>query len=443
MPVIQSAALGNGPETRSTSDDSTCIQGARDSMSKPFYYGGQAVMEGVMMRGRSAMAVACRAPNGEIVVWEEELKPGPVLRRVRPMPFVRGAVVLWDTLVLGTRSLMFSANVSLQEEIEEEEASDPDSLIAFPWITLILLLLFGVVVGYFVAPLVAGLVGSFAFEQHESTMTLIGRILTAAVVVALGISVIRAHRADVERIERGDPEEPEMLTGVFLWITVAISLLFAIGLFFVIPVGASAFLERFISSHFTVNLLEGVIRLAMLVGYLWLIARMEDIRRVFAYHGAEHKTINAHEKGLPLDVEHVRQQPLEHIRCGTGFLLIVVLLSVLVFALLGRPSLFWLVASRILLVPVIAALAFEVIRFGASRADSRWVQIILAPGLVLQRLTTREPDDDMLEVAMVAFNRVAVRDGIMQESQLAERAVPVDDLGRPLEIPTAAAAADG
>jgi uncharacterized protein YqhQ len=165
---------------------------------------------------------------------------------------------------------------------------------------------------------------------------------------------------------------------------------------------------------------------------------MEDIRRVFAYHGAEHKTIHAHEKGLPLDVEHIRPQPLEHIRCGTGFLLLVALISVILFSLLGRPSLFWLVASRILLVPVIAAIGFEVIRFGAAHAETLIMRIVLAPGLVLQRLTTREPEDDMLEVAVAAFKRVAARDGVIAQSELNDGAIIVDDLGRLIGVPVMA-----
>ncbi len=328
-------------------------------MSKPFFYGGQAVLEGVMMRGRNSMAVACRAPDGEVVVWEDELRPGPILQKVRPLPFVRGVFILWDTLVLGTRSLMFSANVGIQEEGEDGEAA----------------------------------------------------------------------------------EEPEMLTGILLWGTVAVSLLFAVGLFFIIPVGLSWVLERYISSHFTVNLLEGVIRLAMLIGYLALISQLNDIRRVFGYHGAEHKTIHAHEKGLPLDVEHVRPQPLEHVRCGTGFLLLVVLISVLVFALLGRPAMFWLVTSRILLVPVIAAIAFEVIRIAGSHTNHPLVRAALWPGLMLQRLTTREPDDSMLEVAIASFKCVAARDGILDEETARINALRVDDMGQPIAVPQTMVAA--
>ena len=329
-------------------------------MRQPYYYGGQAVMEGVMMRGRSTIAVAVRAPDGSIVIYEEELKPGPVLRRVRGWPFVRGAVVLWDTLLLGMRSLIFSANVGLAEE---------------------------------------------------------------------------------ELDENGEKEEPALLTGPFLWLTVGLSLLFSIALFFVLPLAIIGFLDRWIESDLISNLIEGALRLAVLLGYLTLIARMEDIRRVFAYHGAEHKTINAWEAGMKVTVENVRTRALEHVRCGTGFLLLVVVISVFVFALLGRPPWIWRVASRIFLVPVIAAIGYEVIRFGAAHAENIIMKIVLKPGLVLQRVTTREPDDEMLEVAIAAFKRVAVHDEAMSLDEINDGAIQVDQLGQPLIGPPAVASA--
>src|SRR5207244_857130 len=158
--------------------------------------------------------------------------------------------------------------------------------------------------------------------------------------------------------------------GPVWWVTVGLSLLFSVALFFVLPLVVIHFLDRWIASSFTSNIVEGIIRLGLLVGYMALIARAEDIRRVFAYHGAEHKTINAYEAKLPVDVPNVRTRGLAHVRCGTGFLLIVVLLSILVFALLGRPPLVWRIASRVVLVPVIAALAYEIIRIGAAHAEN-------------------------------------------------------------------------
>lgn len=318
-------------------------------MAKTFYYGGQAVMEGVMMRGRSSMAVGVRAPNGEIVVWEEPLSPGPVVRAVRNIPFVRGAVVLWDTMVLGMRALIFSANVGLTEEGDEGEA-----------------------------------------------------------------------------------EEPSALTGAFLWLTVALSLAFSIGLFFITPLVTVDILERWVDSHHVVNIIEGILRLGLLVGYMVAISYMSDIRRVFGYHGAEHMTINAWERGLPVDVEHVRQQSLRHVRCGTGFLLIVVFISILFFLTLGRPVWYLLYGSRILLVPVIAGIAYEVIRVGAAHANNPIMRVILAPGLWLQGITTRPPDDSMIEVSIAAFKRVLATDGVIAESELDPAIVEVGPDGLPL-----------
>ncbi|HUG16824.1 MAG TPA: DUF1385 domain-containing protein [Thermomicrobiales bacterium] len=321
-------------------------------MAKPFYYGGQAVMEGVMMRGRSSMAVAVRAPDGRIVLYEEALQPGPVLRAVRNVPFVRGAIVLWDTLLLGMRALIFSANVGLQEQATDED---------------------------------------------------------------------------------GKPrEEPQLLAGPLLWLTVSISLLFSIALFFVMPLAVIGFLDRWIESDFVSNVIEGGIRLGVLIGYMALIGQMNDIRRVFGYHGAEHMTINAYEAGSPIDVQHARAASITHIRCGTGFLLIVVLMSIFVFAMLGRPDWIWRVGSRIVLVPFIAALAYEVIRFGARHAEHVVTRVILAPGLALQSVTTRAPEDGMLEVAIAAFKRVLATDAVIPESELDPAIVVVDTSGRPL-----------
>ncbi|HMM41833.1 MAG TPA: DUF1385 domain-containing protein [Thermomicrobiales bacterium] len=318
-------------------------------MAKAFYYGGQAVMEGVMMRGRSSMAVGVRSPDGKIVVWEEPLSPGPVVRSVRNIPFVRGAVVLWDTMVLGMRALIFSANVGLSEEGED-----------------------------------------------------------------------------------GAAEEPGALTGVFLWLTVALSLLFSIGLFFITPLVTVDILARWIENHHVVNIIEGVLRLGLLIGYMVAISYMSDIRRVFGYHGAEHMTINAWERGLPVDVENVREQSLRHVRCGTGFLLIVVLISILFFLTLGRPVWYLLYGSRILLVPVIAGVAYEVIRAGAAHASNPIMRAILAPGMWLQGITTRQPDDSMIEVAIAAFQRVLATDEVITVSELDPAVVEVGSDGQPL-----------
>jgi uncharacterized protein YqhQ len=282
--------------------------------SENFNYGGQAVLEGVMMRGSRAMAVAVRDPEGKIVTHVEPVSQmvynGPVSR----IPFVRGLTMLWDALGLGLRSLMFSADVALAED---EEVS------------------FG---------------------------------------------------------------------GPVAWGTIAVSFAFGIGLFFVVPVLIVGFLDNWIESSLVSNLVEGSIRLLMFIGYVWLIGKMQDIKRVFAYHGAEHKTINTYEAGEDVKLETVQRSTTVHPRCGTAFLLSVVVISILLFSLLGRPDWWLRILSRILLIPVVAGVAYEYVRFSARHLNNAVIRAIAAPNLAMQRLTTRQPDTDMLEVAITAFN---------------------------------------
>ncbi len=291
-----------------------------------FYYGGQAVIEGVMMRGSKSMAVAVRQPNGEILVHTEPLNPRIYIGVMNRWPFLRALPMLWDTLVLGMKTLMFSADVALAEE---------------------------------------------------------------------------------ETVE---------FKGPLAWGTVAVSLAVAVAIFFVTPLLLVGLVDRYIASPILSNLLEGIIRLLLLVGYIWAVSFMPDIRRVFAYHGAEHKTVNAYEADAPLEPATVKTFTTLHPRCGTGFLLVVVVISVLVFSLLGRPPIVWRILSRILLVPVIAGLGYEIIKFSAAHWHNRLVRWSLAPSLVLQRLTTREPDLDMLEIAITALQRVLVGEGLISEA---------------------------
>lgn len=288
-------------------------------MNKDFNYGGQAVIEGVMMRGARYVAVAVRAPDGHVEMRDEELTAAVYTSPLGKLPFVRGLALLWDALGLGMKALLWSANVALEDEDAEEDVS---------------------------------------FE------------------------------------------------GAAAWGTVAISLTLGIGLFFVAPLLIVHWLDQFITSSLVSNLVEGVIRLAFLLAYIVAIGRMEDIKRVFAYHGAEHKTINAYEAGDALTPERVQSYSLLHPRCGTGFLLVVVLISILVFALLGRPPILWRIVSRIVLIPVIAGISYEIIRFSARHYENSLVRLLITPSLMLQKLTTNEPSDDMLEVAICAFERV-------------------------------------
>ena len=288
-----------------------------ESPERPdIYYGGQAVIEGVMIRAPEHMALAIRHPSGKIVRHIEPLK-GLYTGRVRRIPLVRGAVVLWETLALGTRALTFSSRVAFEEEGETVE---------FP----------------------------------EAVM----------------------------------------------WGSMALAMVFAVGIFFVGPVLLANFLETQGIARPVVVLIEAALRLGLPVGYLALIGLMPDIRRVFQYHGAEHMTIHAYEAGQPLTVEAVRTRPKEHTRCGTSFLLVVVgiaLITLLVFDLLVDQGLIVRIASRVVLLPPIAGISYEVLRFGARFGSNRIVQAIFAPNIALQALTTRVPADDQIEVAIAAF----------------------------------------
>ena len=298
-----------------------------------FNYGGQAVIEGVMMRGSRGMAVAVRRPDGGIEIHSEPLTSRIYSTRWSKMPFVRGLALLWDALGLGIRSLLFSAEVS----VEDEE--------------------------------------------------------------------------DVE------------FSGAVAWGTVAIALLLGIGIFFVLPLLIVGFLDRWIASDLASNLVEGAIRLVIFLAYIIVVGRMGDIRRVFSYHGAEHKTINAYEDDAELTPASVSRYTTLHPRCGTGFLLVVMVVSILVFSLLGRPSLIPRIISRVVLIPVIAGISYEIIRFGAAHYGNRLVRTVLYPSLALQRLTTNEPTSDMLEVAIVALKHVLAAEGLMERSAVEEPAI--------------------
>lgn len=281
-------------------------------------YGGQAVMEGVMMRGKEHVAMAVRAPDGQILTYQEALPP---LYRSKWMsvPFLRGVLGLWDSMNLGMRFLTKSSNMVNGED--------------------------------------------------------------------------------------------EQIEGKELVLTVLLSLVLGIGLFFLLPALVSGWLDGPLglgslgrTGAWLSNLLEGLIRLAILVVYLVVVGRMPEIRRVFSYHGAEHKTINAFEGGAELTPENVSKYTLVHPRCGTSFILTLVLISVLFFSLLGPLPLLWRLLTRLLLLPVVSGLAYEYIRFAARHMDdSAFIRALIKPNLALQKLTTREPSEDMLEVAIKAF----------------------------------------
>jgi uncharacterized protein YqhQ len=281
--------------------------------------GGQAVLEGVMMRGVSVWAVAVRKPDGEIEVTSEPLVSWAKRHRVLRWPVIRGVVALAESLKIGFKALGISANAQLEEE---------------------------------------------------------------------------------------DGEEPQEIGGWMWGLTIALSLALAIGLFFVLPVGATSLIKDELGSAFLFWLVEGVLRTAIFIAYIVAISRLPDLRRVFEYHGAEHKTISAFEAEDRLVPARAKLYSRLHPRCGTSFLLIVMVLAVFVFAPIGLPAWYWLLASRILGIPLIAGLSYEVIKWAGKNRSRRWVRVLMWPGLMLQNLTTREPDESQLEVAIAALDAV-------------------------------------
>jgi uncharacterized protein YqhQ len=346
-------------------------------------YGGQAVIEGVMMRGRRFVACAVREPSGEIVVTSEPLSPAIYASRWSKIPFLRAITILWDTLVLGTKMLMYSANIAVAEEMAKQgqaQAAPPEG------------------------------------SHPAGAMATGGKMQPAGdgVLVASGETPSAAHAGSAAEKPAGIP------TGVALG-TLAIALAFGVGLFFVLPLVLVSVFDPLLNTLFAdrnvaslaSNILEGLIRLAIFLLYIWSISQLPDVKRVFQYHGAEHKTIAADEAGAPLTPDSIRRYSKEHPRCGTGFLLVVVVVSILVFALLGRPPILWRVLSRILLVPVVAALSYELIKFSSSHRSNPLLDwLVVRPSLALQSLTTREPDDSMIHVAVAALQRVQSQEKI-------------------------------
>ncbi len=302
-------------------------------------------MEGVMMRGRTSAAIAGRRPDGTLYLYEEPLNPRIYQNAFLRLPFLRGMLLLWETLVLGTRLMTLAANISTG-------AIDPDALAASP----------------------------------------------------------TGHTQEIHDNNVNPTTQPPVIGGASLILPLLVSLSMAVAIFFVGPLLLTNIFSHQIGQGWLNLIVEGGLRLLLLIGYLLLIGRVPDIQRVFGYHGAEHKAINTMEQGQPLDVAHVRLASRVHTRCGTGFLLLVMVVSIFVFAFVGTPSLLLKIVSRIVLVPVVAGIAYELMRLGAANYRFRIVRWLLAPGLALQGLTTREPDDSMIECAITALQRVMQRD---------------------------------
>lgn len=283
-------------------------------------------MEGVMMKNGDRYAVAVRKEDGEIVIKTEEYQSFIKNKKILSLPFVRGVFNFVDSLILGMKTLTYSAGFFMEEEEEAEKKA-------------------------------------------------------------------------VSR------EEQEKKDSLLMGVTVAFSIILAVGLFMVLPYFISTLFRRFTDSGMIISLLEGVVRLSLFIGYILLISRMDDIQRVFRYHGAEHKCINCIEHGLELNVENVMKSSKQHKRCGTSFLLFVMLISVVLFLFIRVESPVWRVIIRILLVPVIAGISYEFIRL-AGRSDNKVVELLSKPGLWMQNLTTKEPDESMAEVAIASVEAV-------------------------------------
>ncbi|HET6570473.1 MAG TPA: DUF1385 domain-containing protein [Solirubrobacterales bacterium] len=281
--------------------------------------GGQAVLEGVMMRGVSTWAVAVRNPEGQIELSSEPLVPWAKRHRLWRVPVLRGVVALGESLKIGFRALAISANAQMEED------------------------------------------------------------------------------------EQGEREE----IGGFVWgATIVLSMALAVGLFFVVPVGLTSLIKDQLGSPLLFWLIEGLLRTGIFIGYIAAISRLPDLRRVFEYHGAEHKTISCYEAEDALVPARAKLYSRLHPRCGTSFLLIVMVLAIFVFAPIGLPAWYWLLASRILGIPLIAGLSYEVIKWAGKNRRKRWVRAVMWPGLMLQNLTTREPDEAQLAVAIAALEKV-------------------------------------
>jgi len=285
-------------------------------LPKRFHYGGQAVLEGVMMRGPKQVKTAVRRPDGEIVTKSEPLSQ-IYTGRLRKVPFIRGFFALIETMVLGIKSLMFSANVAVEAELDEKPKP------------------------------------------------------------------------------------------VVIWIPVVLGMVFGVALFVVLPMVITHYgIDRLTDSSIVSNAADGVIRVLIFLAYVAAMSFLPDIRRVFAYHGAEHKTVNAYEAGAPLNVESVQRFSTAHTRCGTGFVLIVMVIAVIVFVFTGQPAIYWRILSRILLLPIIAAIGYELIHFAADHTENIVIKAIMRPSLALQSLTTRQPDAQQVEVAIEALQGV-------------------------------------
>ncbi len=291
--------------------------------------GGQAVIEGVMMRRENQYAVAIRKPNQEIIIEEMKRTSWKEKNKILSFPFIRGMVAFLESMIMGMKILTFSAEFFEEEEVQNESKFDQ-------WVNRV-------------------------FKDKAND--------------------------------------------VFIGISVVMALIMTILLFIVLPLGITEFIKPFLPSEYWVNFVDGVLRVAILVVYILLISRMKDIQRVFQYHGAEHKSIHCYECGLDLTIDNAKKQPRLHKRCGTSFLLYVVVISVFIMTLINAQTFFYRFVVRILMLPIIAGISYEVLKL-IGRSESKALGFLAKPGLMLQKLTTKEPDEQQIEVALEALKCV-------------------------------------
>lgn len=298
--------------------------------------GGQALIEGIMMKGPKDVAIAVRTPDNQITVKKETVEGIGKKYKLEKIPFLRGAAALIDSMVLGVRSLTYSAEIAEFEEEEEKDSNQPDR-----------------------------------FEEF------------------------------MRKVFKDKAED------VLLYFSVFIAFMISIGLFILGPTLIVGFLKTSVQNRVFINLTEGILRIALFVIYLVLVSRMKYMKRVFQYHGAEHKAIYCYESGEELTVENVRKYTTLHPRCGTSFLFIVMMVSMILFSLIGWPNPFIRVVTRLALFPLVAGISYEIIKL-AAKSESKIMSIVIYPGLMLQKLTTLEPDDSQMEVAIEALKNVLV-----------------------------------
>ena len=350
-----------------------------------FQYGGQALIEGVLMRGRQALSVALRHPDGSIVWATERLDLGVRASRSLRWPFLRGLVVLYDTLVTGTRWLVRSATLQVTGLEEAERAKE------------------GAGKGPGTGPAASALTAPWA-------------LVLAPAAVVLGAA--SSHGSDYtdpdapgpaghSSAEKGLGKGYAVAVGAMLLLSLALG----IGIFFLLPLLlAQATIGR-VDQGFGFQLTEGLIRVAIFVAYLMLVARAPEVRRTFQYHSAEHMSIHTLEAGDPLTTDAARKYPTAHPRCGTEFLVVVLIVSILAFAVVGKLPPLLLILSRVLLIPVIAAISYELLQLGARHRRRALVRWLWSPGIWVQKITTRQPTDDMIEVAIVSLERALIANG--------------------------------